>query len=109
MDAVGSSIDNLSAGVIGEHLEFTRMYPSFIDKAMEEENVRAQKTFEYANEVEEIHYNLYQEMLKAVKAKQALKDEPYYVCPVCGNTVAGNAPDVCPICATPGSKFKKIE
>ena len=109
MDAVGSSIDNLSAGVIGEHLEFTRMYPLFIDKAMEEENTRAQKTFEWANAVEEIHYNLYQEMLKAVKAKQALKEEPYYVCPVCGNTVAGNAPDVCPICATPGSKWKKIE
>jgi rubrerythrin len=52
---------------------------------------------------------MYQEILKAVKAKQTIKDEPYYVCPVCGNTVAGNAPDVCPICATPGSKFKKIE
>ena len=46
MDGVGSSIDNLSAGVIGEHLEFTRMYPAFIDKATEEENARAQKSFE---------------------------------------------------------------
>ena len=109
MDGVGSSIDNLSAGVIGEHLEFTRMYPPFIEKAIEEENVRAQKTFEYANSVEEIHYNLYQEMLKLIKAKQTPKDENYYVCPVCGNTVAGNAPEVCPICGTPGNKFKKIE
>jgi rubrerythrin len=109
MDGVGSSIDNLSAGVIGEHLEFTRMYPGFIDKAEKEGNSRAQKSFEYANQVEEIHYNMYQEMLKLVKAKQTPKDELYYVCPVCGNTVAGNAPDVCPICNTPGSKFKKIE
>ena len=109
MDGVGSSVDNLSAGVIGEHLEFTRMYPVFIDKATEEGNPRAEKTFEWANAVEEIHYNLYQEMLKAVKAKQALKDEPYYVCPVCGNTVAGHTPDTCPICGTPGSKFEKIE
>jgi rubrerythrin len=109
MDGVGSNVDNLSAGVIGEHLEFTRIYPAFIDKAMEEENTRAQKTFEWANEVEEIHYNLYQEMLKLIKAKQTPKDEPYYVCPVCGNTVADNTPDVCPICGTPGSKFKKIE
>jgi rubrerythrin len=109
MDGVGSSVDNLSAGVIGEHLEFTRMYPGFIEKAAEEENARAQKSFEWANAVEEIHYNMYQEMLKLVKAKKALKDEPYYVCPVCGNTVAGNVPDICPICGTPGSKFKKIE
>jgi rubrerythrin len=109
MDAVGSTVDNLSAGVIGEHLEFTRMYPPFIDKATEEKNERAQKSFEWANAVEEIHYNLFQEILKAVKAKQSIKDEPYYVCPVCGNTVVGNAPDKCPICGTPGSKFKKIE
>jgi len=40
-----------------------------------------------------------------IKAKQTPKDEPYYVCPVCGNTVAGNAPDICPICGTPGSKI----
>jgi rubrerythrin len=85
------------------------MYPGFIDKAEEEGNARAQKSFEYTNQVEEIHYNLYQEMLKLIKAKQTPKDEAYYVCPVCGNTVAGNAPDVCPICATPGSKFKKME
>jgi rubrerythrin len=52
---------------------------------------------------------MYQEMLKLVTAKQTPKDEPYYVCPICGNTVAGNAPDVCPICNTPGTKFKKIE
>ena len=109
MDGVGSSIDNLSAGIIGEHLEFTRMYPGFIDKAAEDENTRAQKSFEWANAVEETHYNMYQAMLKLIKAKQTPKDEPYYICPVCGNTVAGNAPDVCPICATPGGKFKKIE
>jgi rubrerythrin len=109
MDGVGSTVDNINAGVIGEHLEFTRMYPPFIDTATEEGNARAQKTFEWANAVEEIHYNLFQEALKAVKAKQALKDEPYYVCPLCGNTVAGNAPDKCAICGTAGSKFKKIE
>jgi len=109
MDAVGSTIDNISAGVMGEHLEFTRMYPVFIDTAVEDGNERAQKTFEWANAVEEIHYNMFQEMLKAAKAKQPLQDEPYYVCPVCGNTVAGNAPDKCPICGSPGNRFKKIE
>ncbi|MBN1644190.1 MAG: rubrerythrin family protein [Dehalococcoidales bacterium] len=109
MDGVGSTIDNINAGVIGEHLEFTRMYPPFIDKAIEEQNERAQRAFEWANAVEEIHYNMFQAMLKAIKEKQPIKDEPYYVCPVCGNTVAGSAPDKCPICGAPGSKFKKIE
>ena len=109
MDGVGSTTDNISAGVIGEHLEFTRMYPPFIDKAIEDGNERAQKTFEWANAVEEIHYNLFQAMLAAVKGNQTIKDEPYFVCPFCGNTVIGKAPDKCPICGAPGSKFKKIE
>ena len=108
MDGVGSSVDNLSAGVIGEHLEFTRMYPGFIEKAAEEENARAQKSFEWANAVEEIHYNMYQEMLKLIKAKQTPKDQQYYVCPVCGNTVEKAPPEKCPICGAPGKNFRKI-
>ena len=109
MDGTGSTMDNLNAGVIGEHLEFTRMYPAFIEQAKEDKSTSAVRTFEWANAVEQIHYNLFQEMIKVLKAKQALKDEPYYVCPVCGNTVAGSAPDKCPICGAPGKSFKKIE
>jgi len=109
MTGIGSTIDNLSAGVIGEHLEFTRMYPGFIQTAIDEEDEKAQRSFEWANEVEQIHYNLFQEILKAVKSKQPIKEEPYYVCPLCGNTVIGEAPEKCPICGAAGSKFKKIE
>lgn len=109
MTGVGSSIDNMSAAVIGEHQEFTRMYPVMIDQAIEEQDQRAEKSFEWANAVEKIHYDLFQALLKAVKEKQTLKDEAYYVCPVCGNTAAGFAPDRCPICQTPGSRWKRIE
>ncbi len=109
MDGVGSTRDNLTAGAMGEYYEFTRMYPPFIEQAEAENNKRAQRTFEYANEVEQIHYDLYQETLKALDAGQQLKDEPYFVCPVCGNTVASGAPEKCPICSTSGSKFKKVE
>jgi len=109
MTGIGTSIDNLSAAVIGEHQEFTRMYPAMINQAIEDENKRAQTSFEWADAVEKIHYDHFQGMLKAVKEKQAIKNEPYFVCPVCGNTVLGKAPDKCPICGTPGNKFKKIE
>jgi rubrerythrin len=97
MTGIGSSVDNLSAAVIGEHQEFTRMYPSMIDQAVEEQADKAQTSFEWANTVE------------AVKEKHSLPIAPYYVCPLCGNTVLGQAPDKCPICATLGKKFKKIE
>ena len=109
MDGVGSTRDNLMAGAIGEHYEFTRMYPPFIAKAEEENNKRAKVTFEYANQVEQIHHGLFDEALKAFEAGQQLKDEPYFVCPVCGYTVGGEAPERCPICGTPRDRFKRIE
>jgi len=109
MDGVGSTKDNLTAAAMGEHYEFTRMYPPFIDRAESENNKRAQRTFEYANEVEQIHHGLFEEMLKALDAGQKLKDEPYFVCPVCGYTVGGDAPEKCPVCGALRDKFKRVE
>jgi len=109
MDGVGSTRDNLVAGAMGEHYEFTRMYPPFIEQAESEGNRRAQTSFNYANEVEQIHHKYFEEALKAFDAGQQLKDEPYFVCQVCGNTVVGKAPDKCPVCGAPASKFKKVE
>ncbi len=42
------------AGAMGEHYGFTRMYPPFIEQAESKNNKRAQVSFEYANEVEQI-------------------------------------------------------
>jgi len=109
MDGIGSTRDNLLAAVMGEHHEFTRMYPPFIEQAKSEESERAEVSFQYANEVEQIHHGLFEEALKALEAGQQPKDEPYSVCPVCGNTVAGEAPQKCPICGAPGDKFKRVE
>ena len=109
MDAVGSTRDNLTAAVMGEHYEFTRMYPLFIDKAESENNRRAQVSFEFANEVEQVHHKHFEEALKALNEGQQLKEEPYFVCQVCGNTVAGEAPERCPVCGAPRSRFKQVE
>ncbi len=109
MDGVGSTKENLLAGIMGEHYEFTRMYPSFIEQAERENNSRAQRSFEYANKVEQIHHGYFEEALKTHEAGQRLKDEPYFVCQVCGNTVAGEAPERCPVCGAPRNRFKRVE
>jgi rubrerythrin len=109
MDGIKSTRDNLGVAVEGEHHEFTEMYPSFIEKAKAEGNDKAQVSFDYANKVEKIHHGLYQKALKALEAGQKLKDEPYFVCQVCGNTVAGEAPERCPICGAPRKMFKRVE
>ena len=109
MDGVGSTRENLTAGVIGEHREFTGMYPPFIEQAKIDQYKRAEITFDHANRVEEIHYNLFQEALKALEAEQEMKDEPIFVCQVCGNTVPGAAPERCPVCGAPASSFKRVD
>ncbi len=109
LKGIKSESDNLNAAVGGEYYEFTQMYPGFIDIAKKENNADAERTFVWANAVEKIHHTLYRSALEAVQAGKALKNEVYYVCPVCGNTVSSKAPDKCPICNTPGSKWKKIE
>jgi rubrerythrin len=109
MGGIGSTKDNLAEAVSGEGYEFKEMYPPFIEQAKAENNKRAEITFTHANAVEKIHHDLYQKALEALNAGQELKEEPYSVCQVCGYTVAGEAPDRCPVCGTPMSKFKKVE
>jgi rubrerythrin len=109
MGGIGTTGENLKAAIAGENYEFTEMYPGFIEQARSEKNGRAETSFDYANKVEKIHHGLYKKALELLEAGKEAKDEPYYVCPVCGYTVAGEAPNACPICGTPGSQFKRVE
>ena len=109
IDGIKSTRDNLAEAVSGEKHEFTEMYPAFIKQAKAENNERAEISFMHANAVEKIHYGLYQKALETLEAGQKLKDEPYFVCDVCGNTIGGEAPERCPVCGAPRSKFKRVE
>jgi rubrerythrin len=109
MDAIGTTKDNLMAASIGEHQEFTSMYPFFIEIAGEEMNERAKRTFDWADKVEKIHYGYFEAALKTIKEGKKPEDATYYVCQVCGNTVTGSVPDKCPICGAPAKAFKKVE
>jgi len=109
MGGIKFAADNLRAGIEGEHHEFTQMYPGFIKQAKAEGNDKAVVSFDYANKVEEIHHGLYQKALKALEAGAKLNDEPYFVCQGCGNTVAGEAPEKCPICGAHKRFFKRVE
>ncbi len=105
---VKSTLENLGTAVSGETYEFKKMYPEFIEEAKKEGDKKALISFDYANQVEQIHAGLYQKALDALKNKKEPAKVDYYVCSVCGNTFEGSAPDKCPICGTPKEKFTKI-
>jgi rubrerythrin len=105
---VKDTVTNLQAAIEGEHYEFTTMYPEFIATAIVEDKKGAQASFERANAVEKTHHALYSEALEAAKAGKDLPEADVYVCDVCGHTVAGEAPDVCPVCGARHEKFNKV-
>lgn len=109
MGGIKSTLDNLKAAYDGEHFEFTKMYPEFIEKAKEEKQGGARKTFYYANEVEKGHGQLYEGAIAAVEDGKAFPDRNYYVCKTCGYTVADAAPDKCPICSAKKDAFFLVE
>jgi rubrerythrin len=84
-----------------------KMYPEFLAVAKQEENKQATWSFDMANKVEQVHAKLYQKAIDALKSKKEMAKVDYYVCSVCGNTVEGEAPEKCPICGNPKSKFFK--
>ncbi len=109
MGGIRSTKENLEAAISGENYEFTEMYPAFIKQAESENNKAAQRSFDLANRVEQIHHALFQKALRHVESGEPLGDQPYFVCPVCGNTVEREAPERCPICGAPRNRFKKVE
>ena len=108
IDAVGTTKDNLLAASFGEKQEFTDMYPFFVEIAKEEMNSRAERSFDWANKVEQVHYAYFEDTYKDIKEGKQPADATYYVCQVCGNTVKDIVPDKCPICGASAKAFKKI-
>jgi rubrerythrin len=104
---VKSTLENLNTALGGETFEYTKMYPEFLGAAKDEKNKQAAWSFDVANKVEAIHAKLYQKAVDAVKAKKDMPKVDYWVCSVCGNTVEGQAPEICPVCGNPRSKFFK--
>ena len=105
---IKSTAENLDTAISGETFEFKKMYPEYISIAKKEKNSQATWSFDVANKVEEIHAGLFSKAIEAVKNKKELTETDYYVCSVCGNTVEGKAPEKCPICGAPKTKFFKV-
>ncbi len=109
LGGIKSTKENIQAAVEGEHYEFTKMYPEFLEAAKNEGNKDAERTFNYANEVEKVHHKLYEAALEAVENGKDLEKNDVYICPVCGYTHEGEPPEKCPVCGAVKKVFKKID
>jgi rubrerythrin len=104
---VKTTEENLKAAIEGEHYESSVMYPEFLEDAKAEGNSKAERSFHWANEAEKVHEMLYREALETLSKPGEQYD--YYICPVCGYTHKRSAPEKCPVCGAPGSKFEVVK
>lgn len=103
---IRTTAENLQAAIAGETHEFSSMYPRMIAEAEAEGHAAALRNFKFANAVEKIHAQLYQNALASLGSNAEVD---YYVCQVCGHTHEGEPTGSCPICNAAKSAFKKID
>ena len=109
MDAIKSTLENLTEAQGGEDYEITTMYPPMIAAAEAEGDKKAVRSMHFALEVEKVHYELYGMAIAAVTEGRDLTAVTAHVCPICGHTVIGDTPDSCPICGCPGERYTMID
>ena len=105
---IGDTVANLGTATEGENYENTEMYPAFNAVAKLQGERGAMLSIHYALEAEKIHEAMYGEAKNMVASGSDIQSAPVFVCPLCGHTVIGEAPDKCPICATPKEKYRQF-
>jgi len=108
LGGIGSTAANLTEAIAGENYEVTEMYPAFDAVAKLQEEKKAIRSIRYALETEKIHEEMYGQAHESVTAGKDIESAPVYVCPVCGHTAIGEAPDKCPICGLPKEKYQEF-
>lgn len=108
LSGIQGTIDNLKVALEGETYEVDTMYPAFIHDAQDEQEPVAERMNIWALAAEEVHAKLYKKAKEAVEGGRDTELGPIHVCQVCGFTMEGDAPDICPVCGTPKDKFTRF-
>jgi rubrerythrin len=96
---------NLQEAINGENYEVVEMYPAMDAVAKLQGEKTAERSIHYAVEAEKVHEEMYSTAKKSAETGKDIPAAKVYVCPTCGHTVIGEAPDECPVCGLKKSKF----
>ena len=108
LGGIGTTEANLGGAIDGETFEVGQMYPAYDAVAKLQGETRAERSIHYAFEAEKIHAGMYGDALSKIKEVGDMEAVEVFICPVCGHTVFGAAPDRCPVCNTRGTSFRKF-
>jgi len=105
----GTTIKNLKASIIGEHHEYTELYPMFAKIADKEGLKDIAKRWRAISVAEKHHEERYQKILEQLEGKTIFKksQEIEWVCRECGYVHFGKTPpEKCPSCDHPTSFYQ---
>jgi len=103
-DAAG----NLQTCIDGENFEVNEMYPVYNHTAEFQSEAGAVRSTHYALEAEKIHEKMYKDAKETVEKDGDPALDTVRICPVCGYTVEGEAPEFCPVCGAKREIFKSF-
>jgi rubrerythrin len=105
LGSLSDTVQNLQHAVDGETFEVEEMYEVYKHAANLQGEQQAETFAHYALEAEKIHAQLYATAQQQAHQGTDMTLETLYVCPVCGYTAEGEAPDFCPVCGAPRKRF----
>jgi rubrerythrin len=108
LGGIGDTVENVKAAIEGENFEVEEMYPVYIQTAQQQGEKGAETSTTWALAAEKVHAEMYKQALSPAESGQDIEYTPIHVCGVCGFTMEGEAPDVCPVCGTPKDQFKEF-
>jgi len=100
---------NLQHAADGETFEVEEMYAVYQHAAKLQGEPQAETFAHYALEAEKTHAEFYDQAKQCAQQGTDMDLKTLYVCPVCGYTVEGTAPDNCPVCGAPRKRFTAFE
>jgi rubrerythrin len=105
----GDTLAQLKSAAAGENMEWTTLYKTFGDEALQEGFKTVASTFQQVAAVEQWHERRYNRLIEAVRNKSVFKKSQKVVwkCRNCGRVVESmEAPSKCPTCAHPQAYFE---
>ena len=106
---IGTTAENLLAAAMGEHEEWSDLYPHFAEVADQEGFPKIADTFRKVAAAEVEHEKRYRRLLERLENGTTFKrdEEANWQCRNCGYVhVATEAPSACPACVHPQAYFE---
>lgn len=106
---IGTTAENLKAAAMGEHEEWTELYPAFAKVAEEEGFPKIAMLFKLIAKIEEHHDARFTKLLKNLEENQVFEkgEKVFWICRKCGLVHFGTkALNKCPVCDHPTSYFE---